>query len=412
MLRPISWLLFFGWSLLAGVALKEASAEEPSWDQRISQVMEILPHAQLGAFRLQRDPDRPILSYYGGIGLKRDENGEWTNYAISSHEEVDRLIQRCHAHGMTRICANIMFQTTASNLLGPLPEVSDDAMFAYAVQQAHAHGIEVYADVPVFGRRRRDEPFIAANPGVFCEDVNGDVDTSFFSPANSRVREYRIAVLMEALAQYPVDGIQLDFIRWESNDPVLKLAAICPFGYEPAMLDRFLEQHQLGADFVPQPEDRRFIQARADMVSLFIAELRQALVERGVSLPIGVYNSNGYGRAASLRNVCQDWQAWEQQNLVDEHSPMFYLDDRPLLISSLRSVLEIKRTNSKVFGPIFLDGPGECGPENVEATAREMIKAGCDGIWFCREMEVERYGLWPTVKRISEWSLSDVRSQQ
>lgn len=33
------------------------------------------PHPQAGAFRAQRDPDRPILAYYGGIGLRRTPDG-------------------------------------------------------------------------------------------------------------------------------------------------------------------------------------------------------------------------------------------------------------------------------------------------------------------------------------------------
>jgi hypothetical protein len=182
------------------------------------------------------------------------------------------------------------------------------------------------------------------------------------------------------------------------------------YGYGESFLKEFRQEHGLPDDYVPPPDEARFVQARADRVTLFIEELREALKRSGVELPIGVYNSNSYGREASLRNVCQDWKTWEERALVDEHHPMFYMDDLSRLTRSLQSIFDVKREDSTVFGPIFLDGPGDFTPENLEKTARRMIQIGCDGIWFCREVELEQKGLWPAAKAISEMSLSEIRA--
>jgi hypothetical protein len=378
----------------------------------------ITPVPGLGEFQLQHDPDRPILGYYGGIGLYLDEKGQWEDFWVTRKADVDYLIKRCREFGMNRIYANMMLQESHSELLGhlPIPQSSETtALFGYAIEQAHINNIQVYVDIPVFGRRERDEPFVQANSeDIFARRADGSVNTTFFSPANPKVRAYRIAVLLEVLSHYPVDGIQLDFIRWESDTKEIRDLAheASVYGYEKSFLKEFRQEHNLPADFVPQPDDPRFIQARADRVTLFIEELCAALKRSGVSLPIGVYNSNSYGREASLRNVCQDWKTWEERALVDEHHPMFYMDDLTRLANSLQSILDVKREGSTVFGPIFLDGPGPFDPERVEEVAGSMINLGCDGIWFCREAEIEQMNLWPTVKRISEMSLGEIRADQ
>lgn len=372
------------------------------------------PHAELGSFELKHDADRPVLAYYGGIGLQLDEQGEWTDYGITSTDGVDYLIQRCAAHGMNRICANIMFQWTPSELLGPIPNtpVPEDAeaLFGYAVREAHKNNIEVYIDIPVFGRRTRDEAFANANPDVYCKSVNGEVREEYFSPAHPKVRAYRIAILLEALSKYPADGILLDFIRWPNYELDL-LGSVCTWGYEDVMLERFREAYSLPSDYVPEPDDPRFIQARADCVTQFIQELRTALADSGIDLPIGVYNSNIYGREASLQNVCQDWKAWERLSLVDQHHPMFYMDSTARLTRALSTLMEVKQPGSVVLGPVFLDGPGPFTDDMIVDASRRMIKVGADGVWFCREMEIEALDLWPAIKQVSELSISDIRAQ-
>lgn len=377
--------------------------------------LQVTPASGVGKFQLSHDSDRPILGFYGGIGLRPLKDGKWANYYISTKQEVDYLIERCRQSGMNRIYANIMFQWTDSELLGPVESEAGPhsaEMFGYAIEQAHANNLQVYVDVPVFGRRPRDEPFVRANSeDIFARRADGSINEHFFSPANEKVRAYRIAVLLEVLSHYPVDGIQLDFIRWEDDSRDLE-HSYCNYGYSESLLKSFRLKYNLPNDYVPAQNDPRFVQARADCVTLFLEELQMALRRSSILLPVGVYNSNLYGRQASLRNVCQDWKTWEDRRLVDEHHPMFYMDNKLRLTRSLQTLIEVKRKESTIFGPIFLDGPGQFTPENVQKTARQMIKIGCDGIWFCTDCQLEENDLWPVVKQISEFSLKEIRAER
>jgi len=110
----------------------------------------------------------------------------------------------------------------------------------------------------------------------------------------------------------------------------------------------------LPKDWRPESDDPRFLAARRELVTLFIRELREDFKRNGIDLPVGVYNSNVYGQAPSLHDVCQDWQAWDAEGLVNEHHPMFYFDNLTRLGRAVASLTRIKRSDSIVFGPVFL----------------------------------------------------------
>jgi hypothetical protein len=282
-------------------------------------------------------------------------------------------------------------------------------LIPYAIEQAHARGIALYADIPVFAVWGLDKPFLDANPHTLTRTRAGET-ARMFSPAYPNVRAYKRAIILEWLSRYAVDGIQLDFIRWPYEGGN-SLYGYCEHGYDEPLLRELRRRHGLADDFFPEPHDPRFLTIRQQYVSRFIRELRNILDANGIDLPIGVYNSNTFGRRASLRDVCQDWATWEREGLVDEHHPMFVLDSTTRLVRATQSLMEVKGPASTVFGPIFLSAGFRPSPETCRDAARRLIKLGCDGIWFCRNSEIEAFGLWPVVKEISTYSLSAIRRE-
>jgi len=374
--------------------------------------MKITPHPNLGKFELQHNPDQPIIASYGGIGLHLTEEGKWTSSRISEKADVDRLIQRCAENGLKRLCPNIFYQWIPSKLMSAPPDDFVDLM-PYLVEQAHLNNIEVYVCIPVFSARQQEKPFVQANRDLFTKTATGQ-GGPLPSPAYKKVRNHRIAVILECCERYPIDGIQLDYIRWPHwprNPNADQVHDYGVYGYDEPLLTEFRKKNNLPTDYMPALDDPRFVQAKQKYVSLFIKELRQALRDNGISLPIGVYNSSSYGRGASLRCVHQDWKFWEDKALVDEHHPMFYMDSMTRLARAIKSIIDIKRKDSTVLGALFLDGGYLPTPEMCREATRRCIKLGCDGMWICRPMEVERYGLWPVIKEISQLSISKIRAE-
>lgn len=378
----------------------------------------VTPNPGAGKFRLQHDPDKPVLGFYGGIGLWKLSDGRWTGYGATSKEQVDYLIKRCKENGMNRIYASLQEEQYPSKY-SPSPAPGTEDYIAYCIQRAHANGIEFYADMSTFGYiHAKNEEFAKAHPEAFTRSNNGEPDTHMFSAAWPLVRQYKRALLMEYVQNYPIDGLQLDFIRYPYYSLDLRVG-YCRHGYDQPSLEKFRKEYGYDQNYIPAPNDPRWLKVRSDTVTQFIRELKQDLKEAGVKLPIGVYNSGTYGRMDSYHDVLQDWQEWEAEGLVDQHSPMFLMTaGMGNLAYTVQSLMEVKRPTTELLGPIFLaegfntDQGDVPTADMVRDAARRMIKLGCNSLWFCRASEIEQYNLWPVVKEISQWSISEIRNEK
>ncbi len=392
-------------SLLTAVAVRADGTDYPTV---------VTPHPGAGKFNAHRDPDKPLLALYGGIGLWETAPGAWTGYGVTSRAQVDYLIRRCAENGIGRICGSMQEEAYPSRI-APARSATEEDFVAYAIDQMHANGVEFFADQPCFAFvKSRNADFAQAHPDVFTHAVDGTPDTHMLSAAHPIVRRFKRAQFMEWVQNYPIDGLQLDFIRFPYYSMDLR-TGFGKHGYDEPLLNAFRSLYGLDSSFMPTADDPRWIRLRAEAVSQFIRELRQDLRDSKIELPIGVYNSGTYGRADSARTVLQDWRVWEEEGLVNEHHPMFLMNaGMNNLIRAVNSIHEVRK-NGRVFGPIFL-AEGFAGGDDVPTAdmvrdaARRLIKAGCDAIWFCRAPEIERYGLWPVVKEISGWSIREIRN--
>lgn len=92
---------------------------------------------------------------------------------------------------------------------------------AYAIEQAHARGLELHAWFNVFEARHRYAGSPSAeNPEWICRDRDGLVmpdDIAWLSPGLEAVRSYLVDAAMEIVNNYDIDGLHLDFVRWNEH---------------------------------------------------------------------------------------------------------------------------------------------------------------------------------------------------
>lgn len=376
----------------------------------------VKPHPDLGKFKLQHDPDKPLLSFYGGIGLWKLPDGRWTGYGVTSREQVGCLIQRCADNGIKRIYGSFQEEQYPSKLTPSLADGETDYI-ALLIELAHQNNIEVYADQPIFAYvEAKNAEFVKQNPHVFTRSFNDEADTHMLSAAYPEVRKLKRDSFLEWVANYPIDGLQLDFIRFPYYTYDMR-DGFGKHGYDAPLLSAFRTLYGYDESYRPAIDDPRWVRMRQEMVTQFIRELRADLRAANVNLPIGVYNSVTFGRLDSSRTVLQDWETWEREALVDQHSPMILMSaGMSNLILATQSLMAVQNDASEVIGPIFLaegfQQRGEKPPADmVRDAARRLIKAGCNSLWFCRASEIEEFDLWPVVKEISQWSISQIRAE-
>ncbi|MFZ2322491.1 MAG: family 10 glycosylhydrolase [Ignavibacteriaceae bacterium] len=87
----------------------------------------------------------------------------------------------------------------------------------YAIEEAHKRGLELHAWFNTFSVSSTHSGTIAdQHPDWICRDQDGTPMTAYMaaSPGLEAVRNYTLNVAMEIVRNYDIDGLHLDYIRW------------------------------------------------------------------------------------------------------------------------------------------------------------------------------------------------------
>jgi uncharacterized lipoprotein YddW (UPF0748 family) len=108
----------------------------------------------------------------------------------------------------------------------------------YAIEEAHKRGLELHAWFNVFQVSSVEPtadplPPALQHPNWVCRDGEGDPMPAHrsFSPGLDSVRAYTVNVAMEIVNNYDIDGLHLDYVRWNEYDNESVLTAV-PSGEE------------------------------------------------------------------------------------------------------------------------------------------------------------------------------------
>jgi len=217
---------------------------------------------------------------------------------------------------------------------------------AYAVEQAHLRGLELHAWFNTF-QAASTEPGTPAgeHPEWVCRDQDGIPMPQYraLSPGLPAVREYLVNVAMEIVNNYDIDGLHLDYVRWnEYQDLLLRAPAPDPVA-EISMLDQAPSEQQVlelldsqsgrylydvehpysagvPAGYDSWPEFWRgsvtaFVEALHDSIQTQKPWVRLS------AAALGKYNWSGWN---GYNIVYQDAAKWFNDGSIDQLTPMHY----------------------------------------------------------------------------------------
>ena len=216
----------------------------------------------------------------------------------------------------------------------------------YAINAAHERGLELHAWFNVFQTSSMHEGAPAeVYPEWICRDQDGDPMTSHrsVSPGLEDVRQYTVNVAMEIVNNYDIDGLHLDYVRW--NEYSSSSQNILPPGQieEIRMMDGIisdemlidLENSRIGRylydvdhpyssgvpDDYPSWEDWW-----RDGVTAFVSTLHDSIqmVKPFVRLSSAVLGRYNWGGWQGYGTVYQDAALWMNDGYVDHLTPMHY----------------------------------------------------------------------------------------
>lgn len=197
-------------------------------------------------------------------------------------------------------------------------QADDFDPLALAVEEGHAWGLSVHAWVTCFevtgGFAPQDENHVVnRHPEWVSSDRWGNRmgvgHRAWLDPGIPEVRDYTASVLLDIVSNYEVDGLHLDYVRYEGPD----------MGFAPIAVSEYWVRTGLDAD----PEDEEWRAWRRDNVTEFVDRVQREA--REINPEIVVSAAVFPDRAGDAYDgVYQDWGRWLEEGLVDLALPMSY----------------------------------------------------------------------------------------
>ena len=291
----------------------------------------------------------------------------------------------------------------------------------YAVNSAHNRGLELHAWFNVFQASSVYEGTPSQqHPEWVCRDRDGNPMTSSrsLSPGLEEVRQYTTNVAMEIVNNYDIDGLHLDYVRW--NEYSSNSLQILPAGQieEINMLDGAihpetlyqLENSRTGRYLydVDHPYSNGVPEGFSNWedwwrnsVTTFVNTLHDSIQinKPHVRLSAAVLGRYNWGGWQGYETVYQDGALWFNNGFVDQLTPMHYHwttanGFSQMLQGSNESWLPHIQ-EGVLAGRLFTVGPGSyiLADQNLWGNHTEIVNT-VQNIDFVDGFQFFSYGTW------------------
>ncbi len=258
--------------------------------------------------------------------------------------QITQLVADAQAMHVNVIFAQAIRRADCLCSHASVPRVSDPDLapnfdpLADLTEKAHAAGLKVIAWVAVTGAWNNavpntDPAHVTRLHGLKSSaaqdwlnhraDGSSNIgDDLFLDPANPDAAEYMVRAVTSVVRSYPVDGVQLDRIRYPDGGG---------WGYNPATLARYRAETHTTAR--PAPNDPQFNAWKRDQVTALVRriylEVKGVRPTTWVAAATIVYGDGpsdpgAFRTTRTYAEVLQDWPAWMREGLLDLNVLMNY----------------------------------------------------------------------------------------
>ncbi|SVB13326.1 uncharacterized protein METZ01_LOCUS166180, partial [marine metagenome] len=289
-----------------------------------------------------------------------------------------------------------------------------------AIEEAHARGMELHAWFNVFQTSSTHNGTPAAeHPEWICRDQSGNPMTSYraVSPGLEDVRNYSVNVAMEIVRNYDIDGLHLDYVRWNEHTSTNRNSA--PLPEQLNRLDGIISQDEI--DALNANSSGRYLYDYEHpysagvpdgfstwekwwrwSVTEFVSTLHDSIqaVKPHVKLSaavLGKYNWSGW---QGYGTVYQDGALWYNEGYLDHIMPMSYHWTSAngflgMLSADCPDCWELFIQSGIESGRPFTVGPGSyiLDDNNVWNNHSEIVNA-CRSLSWVDGFQFFSYGTW------------------
>jgi uncharacterized lipoprotein YddW (UPF0748 family) len=236
------------------------------------------------------------------------------------------------------------------------------AWFEYGFMAAHR-------DTDNHLRRMYPQWMTTTRDGNLVSDQNPFV---WMNPLRPKCRDFLLAIVLEAVDKYDLDGVQLDDrIAWPVS-----------MGYDDYTREVYAREHN-GAAPPDDPHDKAWVAWRAAKVTefaeTFYAELKIARPNLIVSISPAVY-------PWSLEHYACDWPKWSRKGWMQEYVPQNYRYDFDAFEKTWRQqVAAMPGMLDQLVAGVMINGGGKVNPWADIERELDLVRASLSAghvFWF------------------------------
>jgi uncharacterized lipoprotein YddW (UPF0748 family) len=308
------------------------------------------------------------------------------DYEERNLSEVEELLDDVKALGFNKVYLNVTFGGHAIYPSDYLPQRHSDGKVYTGykdylecfVEEAHKRGIEVSAWTNTLICGDGWLPAVYKDRGWVLTGFNGEDNFNgmyFLDISRSDVQEFLINVFTELVANYNLDGVEFDFIRFPggnlySYDGVIaNPAGIKDGGYTDSFINLFKTTTGFSGDvkqslIQSKTFRNQWLQFKGDLlnglVENLVTEMRK--IKPNISFSGAIMPS-----ISSAINVYQqNWDLWLDNGWLDTLEPMIYSGDTGSVMSTLASFYQKVNGRADIFVGLFPEGNGGLPGLNAE----------------------------------------------
>ncbi len=308
---------------------------------------------------------------------------------IDTPEKIDELVRDAYRSNFNQIIAEVRYRSDAmyipnrTNRDYPNPEPicyliekSGFDPLQYLIDKAQKHNIEVHAWFTVFvvtpheetnmrpGNVYYEHPeWITVNSGGKKMRMN-EHEGAFLDPGIPDVHDYLTNVILDVAANYEVDGIHLDYIRYPEYE----------LGYNPLALDQYERE-------TPVPTESAWLYWRQRQVSRLVARIYAEV--KSLDPKIAVTASVKPDIRSARSEYGQNWMEWIESGTIDYVYLMAYTLSDSNLDQQLDN-LDVYGHNDRIV----------CGLRAWIDRGSYSVKRICSKIGSVRERDFAGVGLF------------------
>ncbi len=262
-------------------------------------------------------PSKTMASY--GIKEQRNEFEGWNPLQVWINEAHKRNM-KIQVWFQTFYVGNENISRNSKHILSVYPEWAN-------YQKKYAHS-------------KKPMPSISEHNGYFLD------------PANPNVQKFLTELLAEIVANYNIDGLNIDYIRYpKSLTPNFSGHLDSSWGYTSFARAEFKSQY--GKDPIEiglqDPLMSKWVAYRQDKITEFVSKLRSIVGDKNIMISAVIFP----GQKETLATKLQNWSVWGQKGYVDAFTPLIMSSDKYMAANSVKEIRNFAGNNVCIISGLF-----------------------------------------------------------